>query len=74
MQNKISYIYTLFNSTSTALMVLILIGAAIVQSVYFIRIQSDYPSTGISQENQYSELAGNFKSHGNYCTGTAPNI
>ena len=74
MQNKISYIYTLFNSTSTALLVLILIGAAIVQSVYFIKIQSDYPSTGISQENQYSELAGNFKSHGIYGTGTAPDI
>lgn len=74
MQNKISRIYTLFSSTSTALLVLILIGAAIVQSVYFLRIQSDYPSIGISQENQYSELAGNFKSHGIYGTGTAPDI
>ena len=74
MQNKISQICTLFSSTSTALLVLILIGAAIVQSVYFLRIQSDYPSIGISQENQYSELAGNFKSHGIYGTGTAPDI
>jgi len=47
---------------------------AIVQAVYFIRVQQAYPPQGLSTQPSYSALAVNLMQHGIYGFGDAPDI
>jgi 4-amino-4-deoxy-L-arabinose transferase-like glycosyltransferase len=61
-------------SRETRLLVVLLAVALVVQVVYFVRIQSLYPSYGLTTEHFYSPLALNLLNHGVYGSGEFPDI
>ena len=58
----------------TRLLLVLLAVALVVQVVYFVRIQSIYPPSGLTTEQYYSPLALNLLHHGVYGTGEYPDI
>ncbi len=63
-----------WKSAKSRVLLLILVLVAIVQTIYFIRIQDLYPSYGLTTEHFYSPLAVNLLEHGIYGEGEHPNI
>ena len=53
---------------------IILAVALVVQVVYFVRIQTEYPSYGLTSEHYYSPPAINILHHGTFGFGEYPNI
>ena len=53
---------------------IIILASLIVQAMYFIRIQSVYPSYGLTTEHYYSLIAINLLNHGEFATGEYPNL
>jgi 4-amino-4-deoxy-L-arabinose transferase-like glycosyltransferase len=68
-----SYQATL-RSREAKLLLILLAVALVVQVVYFVRIQSLYPSYGLTTEHFYSPLALNLLHHGVYGSGEYPDI
>ena len=63
-----------WKSTRSRILLVILVIVAIIQTIYFIRIQDLYPSYGLTTEHFYSPLAVNLLEHGIYGEGEHPNI
>lgn len=61
-------------SRETRLLLVLLAVALVVQAVYFVRIQTLYPSYGLTTEHFYSPLALNVLNHGVYGSGEYPDI
>ena len=53
---------------------IIILASLIVQTMYFIRIQSIYPPYGLTTEHYYSPIAINLLNHGEFATGEYPNL